>query len=249
MPLPSGAQVMLETAVGWSVRAFASPPMAFNRWIWVCSSSPRRARKAMRLPSGDQRGLVSPFSPLVTWIRLPPSASTLQMWARVPFSSQSASRRTKSSRVPSGEMRGSPSVGTSIRSTMVIGRGAVSASCADRPCAGPDRVTNTASAAAAGHRGTLRVAIRDGDVWCTFILLLQASFLPPRSSGRTRGRRAVFLIRSSRARPRASPRPRPRRTGNATGPDRSSGACGAGSWPPARGFPGAPSPFRAVSRS
>ena len=132
----------------------------------------------MRLPSGDQRGLVSPFSPLVTWIRLPPPASTLQMWATVPFSSQSASRRTKSSRVPSGEMRGSPSVGTSIRSTMVIGRGAVSASCAERPRAGPNSMKNTASAAAAAHPGTPRVASGDGDVWCTFILFLQALSLP-----------------------------------------------------------------------
>ena len=54
----------------------------------------RFATKAMREPSGDQRGLDSPPSPFVMRVVPEPSIATRQMWETVPLASQSVSVRT-----------------------------------------------------------------------------------------------------------------------------------------------------------
>src|ERR1700686_3237426 len=77
----------------------------------------------MVLPSGDQRGPVSPSGPVVSSINPEPSALIFQIWPTRLFACQFDSAKTYRICRPSGESCGSLTCGTFRTSTSVMGRG------------------------------------------------------------------------------------------------------------------------------
>ena len=91
---PSGANENARTASSCSVTCHASPPSAYRKWTWVFASgvSPRAARKAMMLPSGDQAGAVASCGPRVSCRPPVPSTRTRHRWVTASRSGSSMSR-------------------------------------------------------------------------------------------------------------------------------------------------------------
>src|ERR1700682_5891254 len=77
----------------------------------------------MVLPSGDQRGPVSPSGPVVSSVTPEPSALIFQMWLTRLFAFQLDSANTYRTCRPSGESCGSVTCGTFRTSTRFMGRG------------------------------------------------------------------------------------------------------------------------------
>src|ERR1700676_4187451 len=127
MRLLSGDQTGPDAPFGRSVMIQASPPASESIAICgglgfpVSSLSPPRT-KAMRLPSGDQRGCASclPFV-IRTGVSLP-DVATIQMEVSYPVRFSSTLTRVNATRVPSGESCGLATQTKSKRSFSVMAR-------------------------------------------------------------------------------------------------------------------------------
>src|SRR5579872_2104615 len=111
MRVESGDHATFSTLSLPSVSRRASPPSAgmIQRFPGVLSSLPRLETNASQRPSGDQRGEPSRFSPAVNLTGSEePSSGAIQIALRYSLESLSIHQVTYATRVPSGEMRGSP---------------------------------------------------------------------------------------------------------------------------------------------
>src|SRR5215467_14344215 len=108
MFLPSGDHVGPAAPFGRSVIVHASPPASDSKAICgglglpVSSLSPPRT-KAIRLPSGDQRGCASCLPFVIRIGGSPPEVATVQMEVSYPVRFSSTLTRVNATRDPSGE--------------------------------------------------------------------------------------------------------------------------------------------------
>ena len=106
--VPSGDQAASPTSSLISVRHCASPPSIGITYSWRRAfSSPRFATKAIRSPSGDQRGCASFLPPVSRRGGAEPSVGASQIDWRYSFSSPSIDQTTYATSSWFGRRRGS----------------------------------------------------------------------------------------------------------------------------------------------
>ncbi len=118
--VPSGDTIRLPTPNGRSVTCWASPGPIGSRQTWALPE--RVERKKTEPPSGDQRGLKSAASWVVSRRSPVPSVRTIQRSLRRRFASRSSELTTKTMRLPSGATCGSAMRSMAMRSSTEKGR-------------------------------------------------------------------------------------------------------------------------------